>query len=115
MRVNNTIVLKNDAVLYILEKPFNSHRDSRINTNIVVKEPRFYIAIPVNGCCFLSGLPTLLLVLRVIEAGTVCCYKEPFRLDLPQILHDRFCLIRSIEDGQKDRDLFIRDSAVWKI
>jgi hypothetical protein len=112
MRVNNTIVLENDAVLYMLEKPLNSRRDGWIAAYIVFKESRLNVASPGNSCCFLSCPLAFLFVLRKIEAGTVSRYKEPLRLDLPQILHDRSSLIRSIEDSQKDRDLFNRDAAI---
>lgn len=112
VRVNNTIVLKNNTVLYILEKPFNSRRDGRINTHIVVMEPRFDITRPVNSYCCLSGKPTLLNVLRTAAARTIGSHKEPIWLDLTQILHDRSCLIRSIEDCQENRDLFIGDAAI---
>ncbi len=111
--MNNTIVLKNDAVLYLLEKPVNSRRNGRVTTHVIAKEPRFDITSPVNGCYYyFSGQAALLNVLRVVAAGTVSYHKEPLRLDLPQILHYRSCLIRSVEDGQKDGDLFIRDTAI---
>ena len=55
MRVNNTIILENDAVLNMLEKPIDSRRNRRVTTNIVVKEPCFYITIPVNGSSLLFG------------------------------------------------------------
>ena len=112
IRVKKTIVLKNDTVLNILEKPIDSRRDGRVTTHVVVKKPCFDIAGPVNGCCCLPGQAAPLSIFRTVAAGAVSCDEKPFRLDLPQILHDRSRLNRSVEDDQKDWDLFVREGGI---
>jgi len=82
MRVGNAVILKDDAILDLLEEPTDARRDSGTTSKILIKESRLHVTMPVNICGGLPGQAAFLNVLGVIGSGAIGRHEDLDGFDL---------------------------------
>ena len=95
VRVENAIILKDNAIFDMFKEPADGRRNTEATPQILIEKPRLHITGPINVRSNLPGQAAFLQVFRMPGPEAVGRHEQPRRLGLPQPFDNAALVLRA--------------------